>query len=210
MWIIGRSALLVVGILLVNFALAIRQGEFAMPMSVTLKDFAKVQPPAFACARCTSDPIKRHWFAQIDRGTGSAHAAVSWNSHRSFWTDSPNAGGVLRIDIGAESFLVPVSKLQTDGTNDWLPDYVVIGNPPGFAMRRNWPGMRAFLTYYSGPHGAGADHPSFFALIMAIGGGDPDSAATFDLFSDCKKCRRRGNPWPLYLVPRGTWPAGWC
>jgi hypothetical protein len=173
MWILGRWVLLVVGVLLVNFDLAVRQGEFALPVSVTLEGFrdseaANVRLRAFYVGSHQAKLVR-----PIRPGYWECPPRCILEFSPQFLDGSPDADGIVRIDIGAESFRVPVSDLATDGANYWLPDNVVVGDAPGFAMCRNWPGMWAFLTYYLARTAPGLTTILLFALTLAIGRREP-------------------------------------
>jgi hypothetical protein len=145
MLVFSRVLLLIAGILLVNLQLAIRQGEFAVPVCVDLEGFDAAE---LATARLRAvyighdDMVKPtrpgHWECP-PRGTVNVFLRFA---------EKPASGGTVRIAIGTEVFTLDLGELESNGSECWLPDRVALPNPPGFAMCRNWPGAGAFLRYY--------------------------------------------------------------
>jgi hypothetical protein len=166
-----RLLLLVAFVLLINFHLALRQGQFATPLAVTLEglsdevsararlfafyltgseeEIRPTSPGVWECPpRCTAELVLRY--------PEPEHAK----------------SGTVRVKIGAETFTQALSDLQPHGAygeNYWLTEKLPFSESPGFARCRNWPGTEAFVTYYLTRSLPGVAAVLLLALAMTAG-----------------------------------------
>jgi hypothetical protein len=146
MWTFWRVLFLVVGILAVNFHLAIRHGEFAAPISVTLEGFSDKE---IASARL--------WvlYLSADQMIPPTRAGYWECPPRCIsevllqFPETPQASdGIVRVQIGDKSFAVPFRELNKEDNVYRLPNKVNFGPTPTYANCRNWPGMGAFASHF--------------------------------------------------------------
>src|ERR1043166_2552470 len=142
-----RLTFLLLGVLVVNFQLAIRQGEFAEPISITLEGFSATE---IAGARLFAVYIGS------DQLVPTSSPGV-WECPRRcvvttalYFPEKPaTETGIVHVKIGERTWTTPLHKLRWETDAYWLTDDIIVRDPPRFAMCRNWPGINAFLMYYT-------------------------------------------------------------
>ncbi len=162
-----RVLLLVAAVLLVNFHLAIRQGEFAAPISVTLEgrsdtDLAEARLTAYYLG---SDAV----IAPTRLGFWECPARCTVDVVLQFPEPLKSSDGIVRIDIGDRTFTLPLSELEAHGRAYWLPDTVNYGPTPSYALCRNWPGREVFVHYYLARTAPGVATVLLLTLAVALG-----------------------------------------
>jgi hypothetical protein len=146
MWMVVRLLLLFVGILIVNFQLLLRQGEFAVPLSVAVEGLSDQEA---AGARLVTVDL-------FDvRKVVMPTAAGSWDCPPRLIVevvlqlpDPQPTTGAVRVTLGSETFTMALQQLESDKGSYVLPEHVNFGAVPWFANCRNWPGQEAFLRAF--------------------------------------------------------------
>jgi hypothetical protein len=145
MWFKGRILALIVGIVLVNAHMAVRHGDFAVPMTVALEGFSEqeVTGARLRFVGLGSDDL----IAASRPGYWECPPRCAVQIFVVFTESMRGHDGVVRVEMGDQVFSLPLRELESEDGAYWLPDSVVLTPPPTFAMCRNWPGMQAFLQH---------------------------------------------------------------
>src|ERR1019366_3556681 len=198
MWLAGRLILLVVGLLLINFQLAIRQGEFAAPMSVTLDGFSDSE---LRSARLHA--VYFGWDQVI-----APTRAGSWDLPPRCvihvvleFSTPPKMNSVVCVAIDDEIFGVPLHEFELRDGRYWLPENVRLGDPPAIAPCRNWPGMQAFVIYYCTRTAPGLLAVLFLVAMVAVGMREPFRSRVQAMLGVTE------TPGPTACIP--SWDRGW-
>ncbi len=171
MWTFCRLLLLLVGILLVNFQLAIRQGEFAEPISVTLTGFSALDV-AFTRLIASSARSDQPGVIPMTRpGTWDCPPRCIAALALLFAEVPETKTGTVQVKIGAKEFTLTLADFDVDGLTYSFRENVMGQTPPGFAWCRNWPGLPAFATYYCQRTAPGLAAILLIALVAAVGMG---------------------------------------
>ena len=172
MWVYWRLFLLVAGIMLVNFPLAIRQGEFAAPIAVRLEGFSE-RDIAVCRLRAVYLVDSPEVVPMTRPGYWECPERCISQIYLHF-PEPPNASdGMVHLKIGDKAFALPLRELESEEGVYWLSDKVVLRDPPRFAMCRNWPGMQPFVIYFLIRSVPGLATVLLLALAVSIGMREP-------------------------------------
>jgi hypothetical protein len=171
MWALCRLLLLLAGVLVVNFQLALRQGEFALPLSVTVVGLNERQ---LAGARLhLVDLVETpQLITATSPGCWDCPPRCIVEVALQFAEPVP-ANGAVHVKLGGESFTFPLQELDQQNGLYTLPQNVHSGGVPWFANCRNWPGREVFVRFYLTRSAPGVIFVLILALATTIGLGGP-------------------------------------
>ncbi len=166
MWMC-RLLLLLVGIVAVNFQLALRQGESAAPVSIRLEGMDNKD--VAGASLLLVDIFDSRQIVKPARGG-------VWKCPPRYivevllqFPQAPASDGVVRVMIGHESFTCAFQELESCGPIYWLPERMNLGPAPWYAFCRNWTGGNAFVWHVLQQSAPGMLFVLTLAAIVGLG-----------------------------------------
>jgi hypothetical protein len=162
-----RVLLLIFGVLLVNLHLAVRQGEFALPIAVTLEGVGDEA----AHARLFAYPL-----SGSEEEVPATRPGV-WDCPRRctvevvlrFPERLRSGDGLVRLNVGDQAFTLPLKEFEPREGVYWLTEKLPMGAAPALAPCRNWPGTQVFLVHYLGRSGVGLAAVLLLVSVAGLG-----------------------------------------
>lgn len=167
MWIFCRLFLLMAGVIVVNFQLALRQGEFATPISVRVEGLSERE---LADARLLVIDLvdSRQFIAPTAPGSWDCPPRCIVEVLLEF--PAPvQSNATVHVTLGSEAFTFQLQELESYHGTYRLPQDVNLGAVPSYANCRNWPGRDVFISYFLASSAPGLTLVLLLALTTLIG-----------------------------------------